>query len=637
MAHALEQTLGDGRTTDAGAHRLAGLGQRVLALLSVVAAVLVAALVPVARAQSTQNNSFSAVVGNVPVGEVQQGTVQVPFITWGGDVATFVANGGLKTAPGSTFAKLGIDMQLVNGDDFAQQVRNYLKGTSPFLRGELRMLALASEVVGNDPRTKPVVFLQLTWSAGDHLVGRPTIATLNDLRGKRIALQRNGPHVGMLDDILRSVRLAWSDITVVWCDKLTGEGGPADAFRKDPTIDAAFVISPDMLGLTGGLESTGTGAEGTVENARVVVSTAQMSRAIADVYAVRKDWFDKNRAWVEKFVAGYFSGSERVVEKRNAFAQSGTRDTEYFAMLQQAQDILGKEVLPTLDVDAHGLLLDASFVGLPGNKGFFTDKGNLDGFDAKTKAALDLAVGQGYAKIRAGFLTANLDYDNIAKLGGLRFVTAQGGERFTAEAIDAFPSDALDDKTLLSFTIAFEPNQETFDPAVYGPEFLRAVQSASTFGSAVVAVRGHADPTKVLVDFVRAGLEKKVLTRTGTQGNFKYFYKGKELSLASADELQAIINSGALDGAATNPRDTLQAALNLSRARAEAVRDAIVLFAKDQGLRLDKSQIQPVGVGVAEPVVPTPRNAQDAKQNMRVEFRLVRVPAESVKPGDFDY
>lgn len=591
-----------------------------------------------ARVAEGQSNNFAALMGNVPVADVAPSQrVEVPFITWGGDVATFVANGGISTTADSTFGKMGLDMQLVNGDDFANQVRRYMGGQSPFLRGELRMLALASEVIGSDPRTKPVVFLQLTWSAGDHMVGRPTIPTLNDLKGKKVVLQRNGPHVGMLDDLLRSTRLGWSDITVVWADKLTGDGGPADLFRKDPSIDAAFVISPDMLGLCGGLESTGTGAEGTVESARVVVSTAQMSRAIADVYAVRKDWFDKNRAWVEKFTAGYFAGSERVVELRNKFAQAGQRDSAYFAILQQAQDILGKDVLPTLDVDAHGLLLDASFVGLPGNRGFFTDKGNLEGFDAKSKSALDLAVGQGYAKIRAGLMTASFDYDAIAKLGNLKFVTSQGGDRFTAEAVDAFPADALDDNTLLSFTIGFEPNQEKFDAAVYGPEFLRAVQNASTFGSAVVAVRGHADPTKVLVDFVKAGLEKKVLTRTGTQGNFKYFYKGKELSLASAEELATIINSGALDGASTNPRDTLQAALNLSRARAEAVRDAIVQFAKDQGLRMDKSQMQPLGVGVAEPVIATPRNAQDAKQNMRVEFRLVRVPAESVKPGDFDY
>ena len=32
----------------------------------------------------------------------------LPFIFWGGDVATFLANGGLDTKPDTTFGKLGL-------------------------------------------------------------------------------------------------------------------------------------------------------------------------------------------------------------------------------------------------------------------------------------------------------------------------------------------------------------------------------------------------------------------------------------------------------------------------------------------------------------------------------------------------
>ena len=45
--------------------------------------------------------SFQSVVGNVPVGPVLTGQTQVPFILWGGDVSTFVANGGLITTKDS--------------------------------------------------------------------------------------------------------------------------------------------------------------------------------------------------------------------------------------------------------------------------------------------------------------------------------------------------------------------------------------------------------------------------------------------------------------------------------------------------------------------------------------------------------
>jgi len=108
--------------------------------------------------------SFAKLVGDVKVGDVKKAdTLEVPFILWGGDVATFVANGGLETKPGTTFEKQGLKLKLTPGDDFVAQVKNYMEGKTPFLRGTMSMLGQASEVIGADPKTKPVVFLQLTW------------------------------------------------------------------------------------------------------------------------------------------------------------------------------------------------------------------------------------------------------------------------------------------------------------------------------------------------------------------------------------------------------------------------------------------------------------------------------------------
>ena len=199
----------------------------------------------------------------LPVGEVKPDAVlEVPFILWGGDVATFHANGGLTTKPGTLFAKHGLDLKLTPGDNFDDQVKNYVAGKTPFLRGTMSMLGQASEQLSADPRTEPVVFLQMTWSAGDHLVSRSGLNTLNQLKGKKIALQKGGPHAGMLGDILRTARLTWKDIDVVWTEDVTGPKGPAALFRKDASVDACFAITPDMASLTGGtgeLNAIGTG------------------------------------------------------------------------------------------------------------------------------------------------------------------------------------------------------------------------------------------------------------------------------------------------------------------------------------------------------------------------------------------
>ena len=203
-----------------------------------------------------------------------------------------------------------------------QQVKDYLTGKSPILRGTFRMIAQASEVIGRDPRTQGVVFGQLTWSAGDHFVGRSDIRKISDLKGKKIAIQKGGPHVGMLYDMLLTARLPKSELQIIWMDELTGENSPAEKFRTDPTVSGCFVITPDMLGLVGDYQAVGDGTGGTVKSARLVVSTATLSRSIADVYACRKDYSDKNRDVVEKFFAGYLKGAEEVIRLKKKLKRS---------------------------------------------------------------------------------------------------------------------------------------------------------------------------------------------------------------------------------------------------------------------------------------------------------------------------
>jgi outer membrane protein OmpA-like peptidoglycan-associated protein len=583
---------------------------------------------------------FRDLVGNVPVGEVKQkDPLRVPYITWGGDVATFWANGGLKTKPGSLFQQQGLNLELTAGDDFVQQVRDYLAGKTPLLRGTLHMMGMASEVIGSDPRTKGVVLLQMTWSAGDHCVARERIRTVADLKGATVVLQQGGPHVGLLDDILKTAQLSWNDIKVIWAKDLTGTAeSPAEIFRKNPAVDACFVISPDMIGLTGGMQNTGSGAEGTVKGARVLVSTAELSRSIADVYVCRKDFYDANRDLVTRFVAGYLRACEEIVDLKKQYEAKGSE--KYMEILRLAQSIYGKEVLPTLEEDAHGLISDCTFVGHPGNVAFFGQKNR---FEAMQAAALDLAVGRGYAKVRSALLPTTLDWNSPALLNLLKKTGAVQGERFRAEAVleeieELSAGKTLDDRTIYSFTINFQPNQTEFSAEQYGVEFQRVVDLADKYGNAVIAVRGHADPSKTLIEFVKAGMEKGVLQRTGSQGDYRYSFQGRPLDLASTEALARNIEGGAFDGVpGHSPRETMQAALNLSRTRAEQVRAAIVKYAKDKGLTLDASQIQPVGVGIREPFIAKPRNMAEAEQNMRVEFRLLRVTAEATKDTDFDF
>src|SRR5439155_18095284 len=133
---------------------------------------------------------------------------------------------------------------------------------------------------------------------------------------------------------------------------------------------------------TGGVEAVGTGKETSIKGAHVVVSTAHMSRSIADVYACRKDFYDKNRAWIDRFVVNYLKACEELVDaKKRAGNKDRDAQARYQKTIKLAQEIWGRDpqfkdqVAKADDVD--GLISDAVFVGVPGNESFFKAKDNL--------------------------------------------------------------------------------------------------------------------------------------------------------------------------------------------------------------------------------------------------------------------
>ena len=372
-----------------------------------------------------------------------------------------------------------------------------------------------------------------------------------------------------------------------------------------------------------------------------LVSTAQMSRSIADVYVCRKDFYDAHKDIVTKFVAGYLKACEDLIDLKKQYESKGS--PRYIDVLRLTQSIYGEKVIPTPEVDAHGLISDCTFVGYPGNVAFFTQKDNLSGFDAFQKSALNLAVGRGYAKNRMGLLPSGLDYSAPAFTSYLTKIQGARGERFEAEAVakeieELSAGGALDERTIVAFTINFDANQASFSADRYGSEYQRVVELTNKYGNAVVAIRGHADPTKTLLELVKAGMEKGILKRSGSSGSYAYSLNGKPFDLSRTGEVVKMIETGSFDGIADhNARETMQAALNLSLKRAEAVRDSVVDYAKAKGVQFDKSQIQPVGVGIREPFIAKPASMEEAATNMRVEFRLLRIQAEAATKADFDF
>ena len=345
-----------------------------------------------------------------PVGPVKATKpLRVPMITWGGDMTTILANGmNTRTQPGSAMAKAGLDYEFVLQDNFDKQLQDYLSGASPYLRCTIGMCNQALDLINKDPRTRPVVIYQLTWSrGGDTLVAKNGIVRVGELKGKTIAIQAYGPHVDFMTTLLTQAGLKMSDVNLKWMPDLTlSPNSPPEALKL-PEIDASFMIISDAYGLTSG-RRVGTGSNGSITGARMIISTMFARRIIADVYVVRADYFEKNKAEVQSFVQTLMSTSAQLQELMRDLANPGK-----LQLLEASADILlgDKNAQP----DIENLYYDAQFVDKQGNIDFFRNPQFPHRLEVLNERVQDAFNAMGLIKTRAPMAKADWDYSLLSE------------------------------------------------------------------------------------------------------------------------------------------------------------------------------------------------------------------------------
>lgn len=527
------------------------------------------------------------------VGNVKDGVILLPVITWGADIASIYANGNKRnTTHNSIFAKNKVKVKLQREDVFSRQLERYLSGESPYLRGTLGMINAASDLLNNDPRTKPVIIYLLSWSAGgDALVVKPGINNAKNLNGKTISMQIFGPHIYYFAKVLGDADIAMTDVKIKWLPDLTGtRNTPMAAFYGSDT-DAAFVIIPDALSLTSG-GTVGTGSEDSVKGAKILLSTKTANRIIADVYAVRSDYFNSDKDNVANLVYSLLQAGEAltgVVNERNS------RSAEYQDIMRSAADILLDS--PQAVSDTEGLYADAEYAHYNGNVAFFEDPKNPRNFDHLNQEIQASFKKIGLVSGRVKLKQAHWDYTSLLK-AGLTQVDVARHNRFNPQAVASIVTKKqqqgnLENTELFSFEIFFKSNKPTFNVSLYKDAINKVINLATTYGGAVITVEGHADPLE---------------------------YLRRKKDNASAIVLGRI----------------KQSARTLSVNRALRVRDGIIKFASNQGVSMDPSQYAVVGHGIAEPKTGicgadpcAPKTEAEWFSNMRVEFRIIQVEAEA--------
>lgn len=519
-------------------------------------------------------------------------SLAMPVRTSGADVVALYANGyALETGGGSPFDDRGLSVRLSLENDILGQLEAYLACESPFLRGTQGMLNLVADVTEADPRTAMIAIYQHGWSnGGDALVVRPGIEGPADLSGAVIVTQAYGPHLDYMARVLADARQMAADAGQTWeppeiryTEELIGLFGdtPASAFLEDATVTAAFVLAADAAVLTAG--DVGTGAEGSVEGARTLLSTTSASRVISEVIVVRADYLDAHPDRVEGVVAALFESEEIVRED--------------VIKLIVDWEAVGTHLLgdPLALEEARQLWRDIETSGLQGNVDWDTDT-HPRSFLAVNNEVQSTLVERGLLERAHVLATAAWDY--AAFSGGLfdqRRTSLPGfDDQAAADAVDALRTgDQLDESTLFEFEIRFQPNQTSFPPADYQRDFDRVIELAATYGGAVLSVEGHSDPLR---------------------------YLRRQQEEADARELRRI----------------RQSARNLSLTRAMSVRDAVLDAAGQRQLALDESQFVTTGLGILSPSTGLcgddpcpPRTEAEWRSNMRVVFRVIQLEAEA--------
>jgi outer membrane protein OmpA-like peptidoglycan-associated protein len=516
---------------------------------------------------------------------MQSEPYNLPIITWGGDVATILANGSQAiTSPQSIMAEHDLTFKLVREDTFQNQLNNYLSGKSPFLRGSMAMINMAASAVKEHGDLTPVVFYQLTWSSGgDALVVKDNIKRASDLCGKTIAINIDGPHQNYAYRILSDAGCDIDNVQFVWTEDLTGtEESPLEALKMH-SVDAAFMIIPDALAATSG-GVVGDGSEDSVKGAHILLSTKTANRVIADVYAVRLDFYARNKAKIEKLAVSLAKAQDRMTEL-------STKPNVMHELLSASSLLLLDT--PDATADVEGLLLDATAVGMTGNAEFFIEQNNYRNFEQLVKeSALGLEA-LGVVKQRGTVLKADFAYDLLANGSAIQSKQSTFDSQAVAKVVEQKNKlGLLDDSTVFEFEIYFKPNQKAFNESLYEAQFSRVNQLAQVYTGAVITVEGHSDP-------------------------MGYLRKKK------AGESHLVLNQ------------IKQSAKNLSMTRAAQVRNAIVEYGDSHNTTLDKNQFTVIGHGIANPRTGVcgsdpcaPRTEQEWLSNMRVVFRILQVEAE---------
>jgi NitT/TauT family transport system substrate-binding protein len=482
---------------------------------------------------------------------------------WPGFAPMISANNGLLPNDDSVFfKKYGFYLELVVIDNPISSRDLFASGHIHGMWGTLDMFALFAGPLSLDSRTAPIIVQQIDFSSGgDGVVVRGNIRSINDLRGsksKRMkgVIAQNSPSHFFIMALLKEANVDPTDIDFRWA-----EDAPAAAkiFANDKSFDFFVGWSPDIYTVTDGLKDT-----------RLLVTTSSANRLIADMWAVRADYYRDHPDIVSNMVKGIFEGMDMV--RADPEKAAALMATAFKLPVEDCKAMIGK--------DGGISTGDAHLTNYRENAKFFLDASNPANFDSIWNRASGIYLGLGAidnitlpGKVKASTVIAKManEFKEVRDLSQREF--KPGGLYKTAEA-------TLDEILTKPIMLVFLPNSAALDASdLTESERQRYEQS---------------EPGKVLkvTNQNKAALDE-ILNLIGVFGNAYIVLEGNTDASKKGIVPEDMVN-------------------RLSQDRAETVRKALLT----KYPTLQENQIRAKGNGWSNPL-PQTNDLQDPDANKR--------------------
>lgn len=222
--------------------------------------------------------------------------ITVGVVTWGGYAGGEYFNKGFSASKESRFYKdygMLVEFKLI--DDFNASREAFKSGDIDLLWQTADAFPTESEGL---KEFSPQIVFQSDWSrGGDAIVVTRTIKSVQDLRGKKVAVAPMTPSQTFLLNLLNAGNLRISDIQIV---EVQNAMDAADLFKKGQ-CDAAVVWSPDDQAC---VEA--------VNGAKILINTKTAKNIIADIFYCKKEFYDENFDKLVNLYEGWMIGAREI-------------------------------------------------------------------------------------------------------------------------------------------------------------------------------------------------------------------------------------------------------------------------------------------------------------------------------------